>query len=676
MSIQIGVDYYPEQWPEQMWEQDADRMTECGVKVVRMAEFAWSRMEPEEGVYDFEWLDRAVSVFTDRQMQVVLCTPTCTPPLWAFEKYPEIIQTGTDGRRISIGIRGHRCMNSPVYRTLCERIIRQLVTRYRDNPDVIGYQIDNELEANHCRCQGCQDSFQNWMRKKYRNVREVNTAYGNSVWSGEYSHFLQIKPPMGDFIKWQNPSLTLDYNRYASESTVAYLEFQRTLIRSLDPDAWITTNSWLCENMPDFYDLFQNLDIVSYDNYPTTVIPESPEELYSHAFHLDLMRGIKQQNFWIMEQLSGAVGSWMPMSPSPEPGMIKGYALQAIAHGADAVVHFRWRTAVAGAEMYWHGILDHSNVPGRRYEEFRELCRIVDGLQELDGSYVKNTVALLYSSDNEYGFKLQHQAEGMYYLEQLKSLHDGFTSIGVGVDIIDESADLSEYEIVLAPTMLITHEETEKALCEFAAQGGTVLLTNRSGVKDSYNKCVMQPLPGIHREMVGARVREYNAPGSYLGQLKLTDDMLRENYKKSCRYYQGGEVDEKLPRENAVYRQWCDILEAETAQVLAEYGDRYYSGSAAVTRNCYGAGTVYYIGTVCDRMFYISLAKCMASEKKIFYYDNLPLGVEVTYRQKGEKLWRFVFNNTNKEQKVCFDSKTYWMKPFEMKISRESEEFI
>lgn len=676
MSIQIGVDYYPEQWPEQMWEQDADRMKECGVKVVRMAEFAWSRMEPEEGIYDFEWLDRTVSVFTDRHIQVVLCTPTCTPPLWAFEKYPEIIQTGSDGHRISIGIRGHRCMNSPVYRTLCEKIIRQMVTRYRDNPAVIGYQIDNELEANHCRCEVCQESFQNWMRRKYRNVREVNTAYGNSVWSGEYSSFSQVKPPMGDFIKWQNPSLTLDYNRYASESTVAYLEFQRTLIHSLDPDAWITTNSWLCENMPDFYDLFRNLDMVSYDNYPTKVIPESPEELYSHAFHLDLMRGIKQQNFWIMEQLSGAVGSWMPMSPSPEPGMIKGYALQAIAHGADAVVHFRWRTAVAGAEMYWHGILDHSNVPGRRYEEFRELCRIVDGLQELDGSYVKNTVALLYSSDNEYGFKLQHQAEGMYYLEQLKSLHDGFTSIGVGVDIIDESADLSEYEIVLAPTMLIDHEETEKALHDFAAQGGTVLLTNRSGVKDSYNKCVMQPLPGIYREMVGARVREYNAPGSYLGRLELTDDVLRENYKKSCRYYPGGEADEKLSRENAVYRQWCDILEAETAQVLAEYGDRYYSGSAAVTRNCYGAGTVYYIGTVCDRMFYISLAKCMASEKKIFYYDNLPLGVEVTYRQKGEKLWRFVFNNTNKEQKVCLDSKTYWMKPFEMKISRESEEFI
>ena len=311
MSIQIGVDYYPEQWPEQMWEQDADRMKECGVKVVRMAEFAWSRMEPEEGTYDFEWLDRAVSVFADRRMQVVLCTPTCTPPLWVFEKYPEIIQVGPDGHRIAIGIRGHRCMNSPVYRTLCEKIIRQLVSRYRDNPAVIAYQIDNELEANHCRCEVCQESFQNWMRKKYRNVQEVNAVYGNSVWSGEYSSFSQVKPPMGDFIKWQNPSLTLDYNRYASESTVAYLEFQRTLIHSLDPDAWITTNSWLCENMPDFYDLFQNLDIVSYDNYPTTVLPESQEELYSHACHLDLMRGIKQQNFWIMESfISGGVRRW------------------------------------------------------------------------------------------------------------------------------------------------------------------------------------------------------------------------------------------------------------------------------------------------------------------------------------------------------------------------------
>ena len=245
MGILLGVDYYPEQWPEEMWEQDADHMKECGVKLVRMAEFAWSRLEPEEGDFRFEWLDHAVSVFKDRGIQVFLCTPTCTPPLWAFEKYPEIIQVGTDGRRISIGIRGHRCMNSPVYRTLCERIIRQLVDHYRNEEAVIGYQIDNELEANHCRCAVCEEAFRDWMKEKYGTTEQIDQAYGNSVWSGEYSSFSQVKPPMGDFIKWQNPSLTLDYNRYASDSTVAYLEFQRKLIHSLDPKAQITTNSWL-----------------------------------------------------------------------------------------------------------------------------------------------------------------------------------------------------------------------------------------------------------------------------------------------------------------------------------------------------------------------------------------------------------------------------------------------
>lgn len=672
MGILLGVDYYPEQWPEEMWEQDADHMKECGVKLVRMAEFAWSRLEPEEGDFRFEWLDHAVSVFKDRGIQIFLCTPTCTPPLWAFEKYPEIIQVGTDGRRISIGIRGHRCMNSPVYRTLCERIIRQLVDHYRDEEAVIGYQIDNELEANHCRCAVCEEAFRDWMKEKYGTTEQINQAYGNSVWSGEYSSFSQVKPPMGDFIKWQNPSLTLDYNRYASDSTVAYLEFQRKLIHSLDPKAQITTNSWLCENMPDFYDLFHNLDFVSYDNYPTTMIPTDSQELYSHAFHLDLMRGILQKNFWIMEQLSGAVGSWMPMSAMPVPGMIKGYALQAAAHGADAVIHFRWRTAVSGAEMYWHGILDHSNVPGRRYQEFKELGQTIKQLQELDGSEVVNRVALLYSSDNEYGFKLQHQAEGMYYLEQLKCLHDGFTGIGVGVDIIDERASFDGYDIVLAPTMLIEHSGTVKKLENFAKQGGTVLLTNRSGVKNLSNQCIMDSLPTIYKELAGVHVTEYNAAGARTGKLRITDAQLRGQYGQICTnsFLREDASSLQTEHQDATYKRWCDILEADTAEVLAVYGDQYYAGQPAVTVNTYGKGRIYYVGTVLDRAFYMALAARMAQEQKLSFRDDLPLGVEITYRQKQDTTWRFVFNNSDKPQSISLEGNICSLKPFEMKIDK------
>lgn len=675
--MKIGVDYYPEQWDEEMWEVDADRMQELGVNIVRMAEFAWSRLEPEEGRYDFAWLDRAVSLFWDRGIEVFLCTPTCTPPQWLFAAYPEVIQVGRDGRRIPIGVRGHRCLNSPVYRQLSEQMIRAMVTHYKDNDAVIGYQIDNELEANHCRCEVCQESFRRWIQSKYHTVEQVNRAYGNIVWSGEYSSFSEIQPPMGDQILWQNPSLTLDFNRYASDSTIEYVEFQRKLIHEIDGEALITTNTWFCENMADFYGMFQGLDFVSYDNYPVSKIPSDFEDIYSHAFHLDLMRGIKRKNFWIMEQLSGAMGSWMPMSSTPRPGMIQGYALQAVAHGADAVIHFRWRTAVAGAEMYWHGILDHNNIPGRRYREFAELCRTVKGLQELDGSVIQNRVALLYSSDQEYAFRLQHQSAGMYYMEQLKLLHDGFTAIGIGVDIINEGEELSGYDVVLAPTLMLAHRETMEHLYRFADRGGCVVLTNRSGVKDETNCCCMEALPAGYTDLIGAHVTEYDCIGMERQRISWVEDSCRAEYD---RIRQGLEQSGKIPGggELAVSPEcthWCDLLETETAQALAVYDDAFYRGTAAVTQNQYGRGQVYYLGTIADRIFYRVIAERIAEQQQIPHIKDLPYGVEVTRRQKEMQEWEFVFNNTEKKQTIHIVSATGGICTTEDKAAgRETEE--
>ena len=664
--MKIGVDYYPEQWDPDLWEQDADQMKQMGIRIVRMAEFAWSRLEPQEGKWDFNWLDRAVRLFTDRGMEVFLCTPTCTPPLWAFEKYPEITQRDVQGQPVAIGIRGHRCLNSPVFRRLAERMIRQMVTHYKDWEGVIGYQIDNELEANHCRCAVCQTKFRQWIQERYKNVSEVNKAYGNSVWSGEYSDFSQVKPPMGELIRWQNPSLTLDYNRYASDSTVDYVRFQEKLIRKIDPTAKITTNNWLCEHMPDFYKLFETLDFVSYDNYPTTAIPKDEQELYSHAFHLDLMRGIKRKNFWIMEQLSGSVGSWMPMSQTPRPGMIKGYAMQAIAHGADAVLHFRWRTAVSGAEMYWHGILGHDNVPGRRYREVHALCQTVNGWDALDGSVISNRVALLYGSDQEYGFKLQHQAEEMYYLEQLKLLHDGFTSIGVGVDIVDEKQDLSAYDIVLAPNLLIDHPVVRQHLYQFVERGGCLVLTARCGVKDTYNKCIMEPLPTGYRELAGITVKEYDPIGDRKQQLRLETTEWQQEWKSvQTRWNQAS--------SQPVCRQWCELLEPceEEVRVLARYDETFYRDTAAVTEHTYGKGTCYYLGTILERQMYSVLARQTARRAGISYEPELPLGIEITTRSKGEMQWSFLFNNTEKEQRFYARGKQWSLAPFEMRIDSQ-----
>ena len=415
--MRIGVDYYPEHWDKALWEQDADLMRKTGVKVVRLAEFAWCRLEPQEGVYDFAWLDEAVAMFKTRGIDVVLCTPTSCPPLWLYEKHPDTIMVGADGTPIKTGIRGHRCVANPTMVEYTRRIVEKMAQHYADEHAVIAWQIDNELEAYFCFCEHCNEQFRSWLKEKYGTIEAVNAAYGNVVWSGEYSAWSQVKPPYGSYPHaWLNPAMMLDYSRFASEKVIAYSNMQAELIRKHCPGRPITTNTWFCEHMPDFYKMFDKLDFLSYDNYPTAKIPADEEELYTHAFHLDLMRGVKRGPFWIMEQLSGAMGCWMPMQRMPQPGMIKGYSLQAFAHGADTVVQFRWRTANIGAEMHWHGLLDHSNVPGRRFAEFESLCREAKALESLQGTQLKADVAILLSFENEYAFKLQPQTEGYYYL--------------------------------------------------------------------------------------------------------------------------------------------------------------------------------------------------------------------------------------------------------------------
>lgn len=666
--MKVGVNYYPEQWEETMWEADADRMKEIGVGIVRLAEFAWSRMEPVEGKYEFEWLDKVIQLFQDRDIEVILGTPTCTPPQWMLHDYPEIIPVDRSGRKIATGIRGHRCLNSPVFREFCRRIITQMVSHYKDWKGVVGYQIDNELEANHCCCNVCQERFRSWVKKKYDTIEEVNKAYGNIVWSGEYSDFEEIQPPMGERIEWLNPSMQLDFYCYASDSTGDYVRYQMDLIKKIDPQAKLTTNTWFCDHMPNFYDLFREMDFVSYDNYPTTKLPEDSQELYSHAFHLDLMRGIQNKPFWIMEQLSGIVGSWMPMGRLPQPGMIQGYALQAIAHGADSVLHFRWRTAKSGAEMYWHGLLDQSNMPGRRYHEFKELCQTVEKLVGLDGAMPQNRIAVLYSSVVEYAFKIQHQAEGMYYLEQLKSWHDAFTCLGLGVDIIDWNAPLKKYDIVVAPNLIFADEMIAGHLYDFAENGGTVILTSRAGVKDEHNQCVTQPLPSIYRELTGVTVTEYDPLGEDYGQIEMTNEQWAKKLVKWWKRISQSDSDKDVLDSMKCHR-WCDLLETNPggAEVMAIYADHFYQDMAAVTRMKYGEGCCVYIGTYLEREAYISLAEVLVQEAEIPYYSDLPIGVEITERIKDNDKWQFIFNNTNEKQIVSIEEE-YILEPFEMQI--------
>lgn len=642
--VNIGVDYYPEHWDESLWEKDAELMKTAGVKTVRIAEFAWCRIEPRENEFDFGWLDKAVKIFAERDIDVVLCTPTNCPPLWLYEKYPDSLQWTRDSKPIATGIRGHRCYNSPSLRRLSERVILKLAEHYKDEPAVIAWQIDNELDAVHCCCPTCTEKFRNFVMSKYGSLPEVNSAYGNVVWSGEYSSETQIIPPLGSYeLAWYNPAYMLDWFRFCKESVNDFVRFQADLIRSVIPDAKITTNTWLCDKTPDFHEMFKPLNFVSYDNYPQTKLPDDPEELYSHAFHLDLMRGIKRKNFWIMEQLSGVQGCWMPMLTTPKPGMIKGYSMQAIAHGADKVIHFRWRSAAKGAEMFWHGLIDQSNKPSRRFGEFTELCAEIRRLEIPENAVVNNKVAILYSSEQESALQIQPQTNGFHYYNQLKSFHDGLTALGIGCDIISEKADFSGYRVVIAPTLFITDENVSKRLHRFTEKGGVCVITNRSGVKDDNNGCIMSPLPTVYSDMTGCKVAEFDAVGRDSVKIKMGGS----DYRVS---------------------QWCDILELCGAESLAEYAERFYAGLPCVTRNSFGEGICYYAGTIGERKFYKDLMKQVLSTAGIEYVDDLPQNVEITVRETNEEKFTFIFNNNGEQIGVEYCGENFILMPFECRV--------
>ena len=646
-----GVDYYPEHWSREQWHSDAALMAETGVKLVRLAEFAWCRLEPEDGAFDFGWLDEAIDIFAEKGIDVVIGTPTNCPPRWLCEKHPDILPVGDNGKTNPIGIRGHRCYNSPVLREYAGRIVGRLAEHYRNRRNIIAWQIDNELEANICFCETCNKKHREWLKRKYGTLSALNKAYGNVVWSGEYSSWDQIDPPFGGYnTAWLNPAYMLDMRRRASEDMISFARFQTDIIRSHIPGAVITTNTWFCNNTPDFYGLFAEMDMVSYDNYPTTSIPHDYEDIHTHSVYLDLMRGVKHRNFWIMEQLSGSMGCWMPMKKTPRPGMIKGYALQAFAHGADTVVHFRWRTAAFGAEMHWHGLIDHSGVPGRRFAEFAELCREAEELSDLRGTELHSDIAVLFSSESDEAFRLQPQTDGFSYMEQIKLMHQAFARYGVNVDIIDEHSCLSQYSIVCAPALYITDPSVADSLQSFAENGGTVILTARCGVKDKNNNCIPEQLPTVYRKLAGCHVTEYDPIGYDTASVRFTDG---ECFR--C-------------------RQWCDILETDTAAAAAYYDSDFYAGSPAVTVNGYGRGKVFYIGTVGERRMYEKIAGIILSGSTVPYITGLPENVEVTTRSGSGITARFIFNNSDETKSFIYEGVPTELAPFEMKISRVREQ--
>lgn len=655
MGIHFGVDYYPEHWPKSRWETDVKLMKEMGVQVVRLAEFSWFKMEPNEGEFHFEWLEDAISLLDSYGIKAVLGTPTAAPPAWIIDKNPKIQPIDYQGRMRHFGGRHHDCQSNPVYRSHIKRFVTAMSQRFADNKGVIGWQIDNELGNSHydlCMCDSCKTHFQKWLNNKYGSIEVLNEAWGTAFWSQGYNSFEQISTPLITAVG-ENPSAMLDWKCFCSDLIVDFAKWQADIIRQNCPNHFITHNYMCFDNKVDYYDLGKLLDFVSNDIYPAGNWQKQPHQPIDEiAASHDVVRGYKKQPFWMMEQQSSIAG-WGTMGRAVEPGQMSAWAMQSVAHGADAVCFFRWRTCAMGTEQYWHGILGHSGNPGRTYYEAKELIgRFGSYMDELEGSMPNTEVAIVHSFRQNYALDIQPNHPQLKYVEHICKYYKGFFDRNVPVDFVQEMDDISKYKLVIAPLQYLMTPELEKHYIDYVANGGHLVLTMRTGVKDANNICMTDmELPGRLGEICGIEIPEY--------------DCLFEK--------EGAILYEK--REYPISK-WADIITLKGARSIAEYSTSFYRQTPAITEYEYGEGMTWYVGTEPEEELMDELSSYLISKCNITTLGTSGSEVEMMTRENSHKQWLFVINHSNEEQVYSLNDryimlegeKEGMLKPYEVQL--------
>ena len=620
-KLHFGASYYPEHWPEERWPEDIRLMQEAGLTVVRMAEFAWSSMEPSAGKFNFFWLEQAIEKLAAAGIVSVLGTPTAAPPAWLVEKHPDLLAVDENGGRVQFGNRCHYCVNSPEFHTATLRIVRAMGKNFGHNPNVIGWQIDNEYNR-VCYCDRCRNLFQQFLADKYGSLDVLNQRWTTAYWSQTYSAWEQIPLPVGP----HHPALMLEFKHFI---TASYRKFQRLQLEALRPHlragVWTTHNFMGWFGGYDHYEMAADLDLASWDWYVGT---GHHDYLQSGASH-DLTRGFKHRNFWLMETQPGHT-NWAVKNNSLNKGEAHAMAWHAIAHGADAILYWQWRSALGGQEQYHGTLVDQSGQPRPFYEDAQTLGKQIQSVSGLlAGSKVSARVAMLNSYDSRWAIEFQRHHSDFDYVAHFNLYYRSLAVRNVNVDIVSADSPLDGYKLVVAPALLILNEKRVTQLKEFVKNGGHLILTLRTGMKDEFNALLPSRQPGALAELAGLEVEEYYA---LLDPIPVKGNLFE-----------------------GTSRLWAErlrLLDANLTIPAARYGasNGWLDDQVAVAVHPYGRGMVYYVGAYLDEVSQQALMDHTLVTAGIRSIQT-PSGVEVRTRVKadGEEIY-FVINHTRTEQ--------------------------
>ncbi len=570
-KMRLGVCYYPEHWPEERWTIDAARMAEIGLSRVRIGEFAWSRIEPEPGRYDWDWLDRAVQTLADAGLGIIFGTPTATPPKWLVDQIPDMVAVDASGKPRKFGSRRHYCFSHRPYREECARITQAVADRYGQNPAVVAWQTDNEYGCHDTTLSysdAARDAFRDWLTAKYGDTAALNAAWGNVFWSMEYRSFSEIELP-NLTVTEPNPAHFLDFRRFASDEVASFNRLQAVILRAASPGRDIVHNFMGFYNEFDHHDVSADLDVASWDSYPLGFLERSwmsdAEKIrYARqghpdisAFHHDLYRGCKER-WWVMEQQPGPV-NWAPHNPAPLPGMVRFWTLEALSHGAELVSFFRWRQAPFAQEQMHSGLLRPDASADDALFEAEQVAGEIAGL-DYEGAAPKR-VALIYSYEAQWLFEAQPQGESFVNLELMFSYYTALRRLGLDVDIVSPNAPLDGYAMVVAPSLPIVRPELAAKL---AALDCPLLLGPRSGSKtvdfafpDNLPPGLLQdlmPLRVMRAESLRDGIEVASGEGTITRWLEHIDsdeepEIAPVLFKNSNRRYLGGWADPMLLRQ-------------------------------------------------------------------------------------------------------------------------------
>jgi beta-galactosidase len=572
-SILYGAAYYPEYMPYERLEQDAQLMQQASLTVVRMGESSWGLWEPEDGRFEFAWMDRVVERMRKAGIKVIMGTPTYSIPAWLYKKHPEIVVIRLDGKTITYGMRQNTDLSNPTYRYYCERVIRQIAQHYKDNPAVIGYQIDNETSSAGVANLDVQVGFVNYLRAKFKTVAKLDEIWGLNYWGQRLYHWTEVPPRDGIL----NPGWKLEWERYQQWLTTDFLNWQAAIVNEYKRPDQFVTQDLAGPPRPDVNeeDISRSLDIMAVNPYHET------QERYdgeSPSMAGDYTRSLKQTNYLVTETNAQAIGWDCKRQYPPYDGQLRLDVYTHISSGANMVEYWHWHSLHYGQETYWKGVLSHDLEPNRAYAEVSRTAHELEGVgPEIADLQRPNKVAILYSNDSHYGIQFMPFSDRANYRSVLSGMYRALYKLNVGVDFIfPDSKSFSNYKVIVVPPLYIASDDLLNRLADYVHQGGHLVMAFKSGFCNEYSTVRWAMAPGPLRKAAGFRYQEF----SNLRQLVPL---------KGDPFHAGA--------DNQV-SDWAEMLILEGAQPLAYYDHPFFGKFPAITRNRFGEGTLTYEGTV------------------------------------------------------------------------------